>query len=463
MSKIEARVGLKWEDGLLSSEPRWAFEPSTDVIKELACHHLHLSEDDASRSTLKFEVQGGFNKLYAFDCPRGSYLMRVSLPVDPRYKTLSEVATIQYLRSRTTIPVPEVVAYDASSETALKFEWMLMERIMAKPLGDTLPSMDWAAQVALLKNVVDVMAQLFHLRFTCIGNLFQSQHVPSSRRTEESSPATEGTAGKLVGVVLQFLQTTFHHLGNLLRTSQAQEGHRPDGIPNNSEVVVDRLVSMLFFWDKRYTMDVPRGPFPSSREWILAQLALIEGDCDALLQNKDADKDDVEEKERAKVIISRLRNHLHHIFPSDDTETESFAIRHDDINTQNILVDESGAFKALVDWECVSVLPLWKVCQLPDYITGLECHDKPDPANYKGVEDELYQSHLRDYEDTLLRSMFLDEMKLVAPEWIQERERSIKKADFWRAVDQCDGFWQDNVEDWLDALDTGGEYQPLRH
>ena len=314
MSKIEARVGLKWEDGLLSSEPRWAFEPSTDVIKELACHHLHLSEDDASRSTLKFEVQGGFNKLYAFDCPRGSYLMRVSLPVDPRYKTLSEVATIQYLRSRTTIPVPEVVAYDASSETALKFEWMLMERIMAKPLGDTLPSMDWAAQVALLKNVVDVMAQLFHLRFTCIGNLFQSQHVPSSRRTEESSPATEGTAGKLVGVVLQFLQTTFHHLGNLLRTSQAQEGHRPDGIPNNSEVVVDRLVSMLFFWDKRYTMDVPRGPFPSSREWILAQLALIEGDCDALLQNKDADKDDVEEKERAKVIISRLRNHLHHIF-----------------------------------------------------------------------------------------------------------------------------------------------------
>ena len=116
-----------------------------------------------------------------------------------------------------------------------------------------------------------------------------------------------------------------------------------------------------------------------------------------------------------------------------------------------------------MDWECVSVLPLWKVCQLPDYITGLECHDKPDPANYKGVEDELYQSHLRDYEDTLLRSMFLDEMKLVAPEWIQERERSIKKADFWRAVDQCDGFWQDNVEDWLDALDTGGEYQPLRH
>ena len=463
MSRIETREGLKWEDGLFSSEPRWAFEPSTDIIKELACHHLHLSEDDASRSTLKFEVQGGFNKLYAFDCPRGSYLMRVSLPVDPRYKTLSEVATIQYLRSRTTIPVPEVVAYDASSETALKFEWMLMERIMAKPLGDIRPSMDWDAKVALLKNVVGVMAQLFHLRFTCIGNLFHSQHVPSSRRTEESGPATGGTAGKLIGVILQFLQTTVRTMGNLLRNPQLQEEHRPDDAPNTSEIVVDRIVSMPFFWDERYTMDVPRGPFPSSREWLLAQLALIEGDCDVLLQGKDTDKDDIEEKERAKVIIKRLRNHLPHIFPSNCTETESFAIRHDDINHQNILVDESGAFKALVDWECVSVLPLWKVCQLPDYLNGYDCNDKPDPGKYEGVEDENYQSHLKAYEYTLLRSVFLDEMKVVAPEWIQERERSIKKKDFGRAVELCDGFWQDTVESWLDALDTGGEYEPLEH
>ena len=459
---MAAREGLEWEDGFLSTEPRWAFEPSTDIIKELACHHLHLSEDDASRSTLTFEVQGAFNKLYAFECPQGSYLMRVSLPVDPRYKTLSETATIQYLRSKTTIPVPEVLAYDASAETALKFEWMLMERIMAKPLGDILPSMDWEAKVALVKKIVEVMAQLFHLRFTRIGNLFQSQHVRSSCEVEESPLTTGGLASKLLGAAFRLLQTTFHRMRNLLPHPHIRGDHQPDDTSIAGNVVVDRIVSMPFFWDKRFTMDVSRGPFPSSREWLLAHLALIEGDCDIILQDKDAEPDDIEETERTKAIISRLRDHLPRFFPSNETETESFAISHEDINHHNILVDESGTFKALVDWECVSVLPLWKVCRLPEYLDGPECHVKPDPiSQYKGVEDELYQLHLKKYEYTLLRSVFLDEMRVVDPEWIQEYERSIKRADFGKAVESCDVPWKGTVENWLDALDEGGEYERL--
>ena len=461
MSKLDAREGLKWEDGLFEAEPRWTFEPSTDIIKELACRHLQLSEDDASGSTLKFEVEGSFNKLYAFDCPRGSYFMRVSLPVDPRYKTLSEVATIRYLRSKTTIPVPEVVAYDASSESALGFEWMLMKRIMAKPVGDTLHSMDWPAKVALVKNIVDVMAQLFHLRFTRIGNLFQPQHVRPSCEVEESALTPGGLATKLLGVAFQLLRTTFQRMRNLLPDTFNWGDHGPEDTSAASNVVVDRIVSMSFFWDKKFTMDVSRGPFPSSREWLLAQLALTEGDCDALLQDQDADKDEYECKEKGKVIIQRLRDHLPHIFPSDGTETEAFAIGHDDINRQNILVDESGTFKALVDWEFVSVLPLWKICQLPSYLDGYECNNKPDPDRYKG-EDECYQSHLMAYENTLLRGIFLDEMKVVAPEWIQERERSVKKAEFLRAINHCDTPFQGRVESWLDALDTGGEYKPLQ-
>ena len=458
---MAAREGLEWEDGFLTTEPRWAFEPLTNIIKELACHHLHLSEDDASKSTLTFEVQGAFNKLYAFECPQGSYLMRVSLPVDPRYKTLSETATIQYLRLKTTIPVPEVLAYDASAENALKFEWMLMERIMAKPLGDVLPSMDWEAKVTLVKKIAYVMAQLFHLRFTRIGNLFQPQHVRSPCEAEESALTTGGLPSKLVSATFRLLKTTFRRMGNLLQNTYIWGENGPEDISAASSVVVDRIVSMPFFWDKRFTMDVPRGPFQSSPEWLLAHLALIEGDCDIHLLDKDADPRDIKETEKTKAIISRLRDHLPRFFPSNETETESFAVRHDDINHHNILVDESGAFKALVDWECVSVLPLWKVCQLPDYLDGVDCHVKPDPNEYEGVEDELYQSQLSDYECTLLRSVFLDEMRVVAPEWIQERERSIQKADFGRAVDSCDTPWKGTVVKWLNALDRGGEYQRL--
>jgi aminoglycoside phosphotransferase len=52
--------------------------------------------------------------------------MRVSLPVDPRYKTESEVATTEFVRQKTSLPVPRIIAFD-SHENELGFEWILMD------------------------------------------------------------------------------------------------------------------------------------------------------------------------------------------------------------------------------------------------------------------------------------------------------------------------------------------------
>lgn len=55
--------------------------------------------------------------------------MRVSLPVDPRHKTAGEVATLRWIRKRSEMPVPKVVAFDDSNANEIGFEWILMQRM----------------------------------------------------------------------------------------------------------------------------------------------------------------------------------------------------------------------------------------------------------------------------------------------------------------------------------------------
>lgn len=46
-------------------------------------------------------------------------LMRVSLPVDPQNKTMSEVSTIELVRRNTDIPVPKIFVFDANNQNEL--------------------------------------------------------------------------------------------------------------------------------------------------------------------------------------------------------------------------------------------------------------------------------------------------------------------------------------------------------
>lgn len=109
--------------------PCWTVEPSIDIIAKIVHHHLKLSPDEIHQMTVNFQFQGAFNKLYAIECPKGSFFMRVSLPVDPYFKTVSEVATVKLLESKTSVPVPQTTASDSSDNNELKFEWILVKRV----------------------------------------------------------------------------------------------------------------------------------------------------------------------------------------------------------------------------------------------------------------------------------------------------------------------------------------------
>lgn len=407
----------------MGPRPCWTADPSIDVVAEIAHHHLQLSQDEIAQTTVKFQFEGAFNKLYAIECPRGSFLMRVALPVDPHFKTLSEVATVKLLESKTSVPVPQIIASNFSSNTELKFEWILMKRIPGLPLAEVWASLDWEAKLSCVKDVAVIVAQLFELKYHAIGNLFNAKDL-----------------------------SLF------------------SGIPSDdsdvepSLVILDRIVSMIFFWGTHLGADVSRGPFTSSKDWLNARFQLMEEDCRRVLNSQDADEDDIEDMENAQQLLERLRKQFDCFFPS--IEREEFALHHDDISRHNLIVDSTGKLQALVDWECVSTMPLWKGCQIPSFIDTLERTEKPNPEEYMRNEDgsvnSLYHEHLDEYECTCLRDYFLEEMTRLEPQWKVEYQASGSKADFDHALMNCDGgIWMKRVQRWLDRWDAGEEYRRL--
>lgn len=97
--------GLEWVARTFSLEPTWTREPNVESTKQII---MSLGMIDQGPISISFLAQGAFNKLYDIITPNNSetLILRVTLPVDPRYKTLSEVATMNWVRENTNVPVP---------------------------------------------------------------------------------------------------------------------------------------------------------------------------------------------------------------------------------------------------------------------------------------------------------------------------------------------------------------------
>ncbi|CAF9916958.1 MAG: hypothetical protein HETSPECPRED_003058 [Heterodermia speciosa] len=419
--------GLIWEPGLWGSTPKWTIEPSLKAVAEAVYHHLELSSADIADSSIEVFNQGGFNKLYSITCPRGVYIARVTLPVDPVYKTASEVATLHMISRYTSIPVPTVYGYDLSRANPIGFEWMLMNHMPGITLDKAWPGMSWSAKYRLIHRMTDVLSQLFHrTKSNGIGNIY---HFADSRVLEASRMlVNEMSPAYLLG----------------------------------------QVVSMGFFWDKHIVQDIPRGPFLTSQQWLRSRLLLTQSDANAVLANS-CDEDELEDAEVTRDLVSRLTECIPRYFPSEVQDGGSLVccMHHDDLSWHNILVDQkNGSLVGIVDWECVQFVPIWKACRIPDFLQSPPRSEEPKYSSYQhnddGTPGEGYIRHQREYESTVLRTVFLERMAQVDPSWIKLYEASGEKLDLCFCVESCDNsLCFEIIRKWLDNQAAGGEYYSL--
>jgi aminoglycoside phosphotransferase (APT) family kinase protein len=417
--------GLAWVDhDLYGLEPRWTVEPKIEKIESLARKHLKL-EKKAS-CNVSFYAQGAFNKLYQITTEAGCFLMRVTLPVDPFHKTNSEVATTNFVRKNSGIPVPKIFAYNDSSENELGFEWILMELLPGATLQTKWRKFSVGLKRDLVKEVAQYQAQLFLNEFPAIGNLF---YDPEEQCKSRASPRSTIIAD--------------------MKQAKA-ESHTP---------VLSRVVSIIFFWGQanQIAPNVPHGPFFNSADWTRARLNLVLKTKEKIIEISN-DKDVIEKARRVEKIAERLLELLPSILPPSSTP-EPTVLCHDDLTEHNILVDDDGKITGVIDWECVSAVPFWKAGQFPSFLQGRDRKGKPDQELYVDpVDSALYWEHVEKYEKTILREIFLKEMERLQPEWMKAFEDSegTIKADLEEAVLSCDNeSCMDVVEAWLDELENG--------
>ncbi|KAJ9661751.1 hypothetical protein H2201_006422 [Coniosporium apollinis] len=233
------------------------------------------------------------------------------------------------------------------------------------------------------------------------------------------------------------------------------------------------LASSYLFEEVSFIQGVSQGPFSSSHDWLRSRLTFIFNDQNRILT--DSDGGGSEDAENARDLAQRLFALPPQAFPPQSISPEPTILFHDDLSERNVLVSEEGRLTAVVDWECVSALPLWRTCQVPAFLHGLDRDEEPhrdryaadeqeDNVHYKTVEDaldnegvnELYWIHVQEYQQTHLRRGFVQEVAKLEPSWVEESRKGAFKADFEMAVHNCDnGSYFGRIREWLDAVQSG--------
>ncbi|KAF3010289.1 hypothetical protein E8E14_004190 [Neopestalotiopsis sp. 37M] len=175
-----------------NSSPIWPSEPDVAVIKEIIASVLPENTDDFS---IEFLAEGARHKVYDVFHQSWSkaYLFRIAVPLDPRLKMESEMATLTLLNQRTTIPAPKPIAWSSSGGGKLGYEWALVEKIPGVQLASVWYQLPWEKKVGITEAMAGFLVQLWapHMRFGKIGSLYlnhadTTNHPDLERKTDNS-------------------------------------------------------------------------------------------------------------------------------------------------------------------------------------------------------------------------------------------------------------------------------------
>ncbi|KAF8513381.1 kinase-like domain-containing protein [Gautieria morchelliformis] len=244
----------------------------------------------------------------------------------------AEIAAMRYVKTHSSIPVPEVYYHDKDKNGEVGGEWMLLEDLRGTNLSLTWREMsiDQHQKVGLV--VVDVWEQLMRLRFGAIGSI--------------NSPADDDKTF-YVGP-MTFMPTTI------------------------AKMMAPPAQSKC-------------GLFSCARDWLLALAHL-----DMRFLNEAPLKE--EEKSLMIPVISDIKAaplpYLDNNEASDPSPWSANVLFHVDLGAHNIMVDSDDPtiITGVIDWEGACVIPLWSI--LPRFSDRLRAPyiTKPDEL---GALEEL--------------------------------------------------------------------------
>lgn len=180
------------------------FEVDRRVLREIVQDKMHEFLGEPVRVTsIRFLSSGTFHKAFIITLSSPTHpsaVFRIARRFIPRLKTLSEVATMNYLAQHTEVPVPQVYAYDASPYNRLGGEWILMAKARGVPLGRVWSSLvhDHDKVGKLLNEMAKLVVGVWSKRWRKMGSLYEGKGDDKDDASEEESDDEAEGEGKFV-------------------------------------------------------------------------------------------------------------------------------------------------------------------------------------------------------------------------------------------------------------------------
>lgn len=320
-------------------------DPATDLeVRETITPHLLSLGLNEDIEISKFDA-GGFNQLFKVTSNNPStqrLLFRIAINETRKDKVNSEVATMEYVRQKTTIPVPKVYAYDSSCNNPIGSPWILLEYMQAERYEKQKAKMSRAQQEAIMKQVADWSHQLRNLHFDKIGSLY---------------------------------------------------------LQEDGEFSIGPLVSNSLFKAWQNDVTISHGPFNTLQEyyksqWDYEQRPKHEEDT---IHDKDA-----RPPQHIPEILAAITQAT--FLQNDNLVSAPACLHHVDISANNVLISTTSTAVALIDWERAHTMPSSAIVRsIPSIVERAGMPWKPDEDC--GVI-AAYYARMEELEPGYMRSLF---------------------------------------------------------
>ncbi|XPS81053.1 hypothetical protein M3J09_012996 [Ascochyta lentis] len=129
----------------------------------------------ANSITSYSKKEGGFNRVFIFHTDNAKrVVVRLPFPVagPARLITNSEVATIQFLQAKTSIPIPKILEWSDDPSNAIGSEYIIMEHAPGISLHERWPTMSVSEQIRCVQAISRKLKELVDLNFPAYGSLY---------------------------------------------------------------------------------------------------------------------------------------------------------------------------------------------------------------------------------------------------------------------------------------------------
>ncbi|KAG8829796.1 hypothetical protein FRC17_006031 [Serendipita sp. 399] len=353
-----------------------------------------------------FSVEG--EKLYPFELEKLQTAVRHELGQQCELVKLAEgghhkVATLKYLKERTSLVVPSVHSWNSKAESEAGTEYMIIEKLPGVSAHDAWKVLDLDAKKRMTVDVAMALRELYSLRYSQAGSLYIDKDHSI-------------TVGPIISA--PFYQTL-------------------DGEIRFPDISLPDL--------SRF-----RGPYSLTSQYLAsslhAEFFIVEQLHDSVLTEFEGSEEKLDTASR----VMKKALDLVHVYPGDQPlkageggellwnpgdKGNLFSLLLDDFRLSNIMVEvPSGKVLGFIDFEATTTAPLWRCATVPSWLD---------------TEEDTGE----DGEAASLRQLFIDTISegTQGQEWMQMYTHGKHFRTFASRLELGITFWGErDSEDWVD-------------